>query len=365
MPWTIPASSQGIHESECESSAWEAPPPVGRRVSVTREKIRREKMPRASSRNGTPVPMDIDAKSDGSSVPSEKAQTTYAVGQPVEAKHMAQQVGSFAAKWYSGVVRKVHENGVCDVRFDDGDSEDKVPLKFLRLPRKAKAAAPVKEQQPAAASSAASDDDDEPDEPISQGRGKRKIVPTTCMVDGFAVKRQNMYDLDEGEGSVPQLWLRIVTGLASEQRAVASAGGFRGPGRSYARSIATSAALQGPMWPPVASRAVTSPPRPAPRVYREPRLHPSTRRCGIVSSARRMSPSPGRSARRGTHRASPSPPRVARRGRAWPAPRRRCAASRATSRQLAPPRRNPSQPLRPEDHSTVASSRRIGSRRMR
>ena len=164
--------------------------------------------------------MDIDAKSDRSSVSSEKAQT-YAIGQHVEAKHMAQQVGSFAAKWYSGVVRKVHENGACDVLYDDGDKEDKVPLKFLR---KAKAAAPVKEQQPAAASSAASDDDnDEPDEPISQGRGKRKIVPTTCMVDGFAVKRQNMYDLDEGEGSVPQLWLRIVTGLASEQRSVASA----------------------------------------------------------------------------------------------------------------------------------------------
>ena len=127
-------------------------------------------MPRASSRNGTPVPMDIDAKSDGSSVPSEKAQTTYAVGQPVEAKHMAQQVGSFAAKWYSGVVRKVHENGACDVIFDDGDTEDKVPLKFLRLPRKAKAAAPVKEQQPAAASSAASDDDDEPREPQYYGK---------------------------------------------------------------------------------------------------------------------------------------------------------------------------------------------------
>ena len=187
--------------------------------------------------------MDIDAKSDESSESSEKAQT-YAVGQHVEAKHMAQQVGSFAAKWYSGVVRKVHGNGVCDVLFDDGDKEDKVPLKFLR-PRKAKAAAPVKEQQPAAASSAASNDGDEPDEPVSQGRSKRKIVPTTCMVDGFAVKRQNMYDLDEGEGSVPHLWLRIVTGLASEQRAVSSAGGFRGSGRPYARSSATSAAPEG------------------------------------------------------------------------------------------------------------------------
>jgi hypothetical protein len=209
--------------------------------------------------------MDVDVKSDGSSVTSsEKAPTssekaqTYAAGQHVEAKHMAQQVGSFAAKWYSGVVRKVHENGACDVIFDDGDTEDKVPLKFLRLPRKAKAAAPVTEQQPAAASSAADDDDEEPEEPISQGRSKRKIVPTTCMVDGFAVKRQNMYDLDEGEGSVPQLWLRIVTGLASEQRSVASAVA------SAAQAASTHVRAQprqplrgscGLLWRPVLSRA--------------------------------------------------------------------------------------------------------------
>ena len=133
-------------------------------------------MPRASSRNGTPVPMDIDAKSDGSSVSSEKAQT-YAIGQHVEAKHMAQQVGSFAAKWYSGVVRKVHENGACDVLYDDGDKEDKVPLKFLR---KAKAAAPVKEQQPAAASSAASDDDDEPREPQYYGKRSNQTAQTSA-----------------------------------------------------------------------------------------------------------------------------------------------------------------------------------------
>ena len=36
----------------------------------------------------------------------------------------------------------------------------------------------------------------------SLGRAKRKIKPTTCVVDGFAVKRQNMYDMEEGEGSV-------------------------------------------------------------------------------------------------------------------------------------------------------------------
>ena len=32
--------------------------------------------------------------------------------------------------------------------------------------------------------------------------GKRKVRPTTVMVDGYAVKRQNNYSMDEGEGSV-------------------------------------------------------------------------------------------------------------------------------------------------------------------
>lgn len=102
-------------------------------------------------------------------------------------------------------MRKVHGDGACDVVYDDGDDEEEVPLKFLRLPKKSKAAAPVKEQQPKAAAPVKGqqcDASDDPDETISKGRGKRKIVPTTCMVDGFAVKRQNMYDMEEGEGSV-------------------------------------------------------------------------------------------------------------------------------------------------------------------
>jgi len=162
----------------------------------------------ASSRTGTPTPMDIDGSSpltsDGSSVSSEKA-PPYTVGQRIEAKHMAQRFGSFAAKWYGGVVRKVHGDGACDVVYDDGDDEEEVPLKFLRLPKKSKAAAPVKEQQPKAAAPVKGqqcDASEDLDETISKGRGKRKIVPTTCMVDGFAVKRQNMYDMEEGEGSV-------------------------------------------------------------------------------------------------------------------------------------------------------------------
>ena len=67
----------------------------------------------------------------------------YAVGQQVDAKHLAQKVGSFAAKWYPGVVRKAHGDGACDIDYDDGDQEDKVPLKFIRAPRKLEAQQPV------------------------------------------------------------------------------------------------------------------------------------------------------------------------------------------------------------------------------
>eukprot|EP00967_Tisochrysis_lutea_P044244 scaffold53588_cov30-Tisochrysis_lutea.AAC.5 len=34
------------------------------------------------------------------------------------------------------------------------------------------------------------------------GRGQRLIKPTVAMVGGYAIKRQNMYDMEEGEGSV-------------------------------------------------------------------------------------------------------------------------------------------------------------------
>ena len=41
----------------------------------------------------------------------------YAVGQHLEAKYRAQEVGTFAAKWFSGVVRNVHDDGAVDVVF--------------------------------------------------------------------------------------------------------------------------------------------------------------------------------------------------------------------------------------------------------
>ena len=45
--------------------------------------------------------------------------------------------------WYPGVVHIVHEDGACDINYDDGDKEKSVPLKFLRPQRKLKAKAKV------------------------------------------------------------------------------------------------------------------------------------------------------------------------------------------------------------------------------
>jgi hypothetical protein len=112
------------------------------------------------------------------------------------------------------------------VLFDDGDSEDRVPLKFLRAPEKPipKAdgiAASSRTRSPknsgaAAAADVTASSKIEPEtanettdasvtgeaDEKSLGRAKRKIKPTTCIVNGFSVKRQNMYDMEGGEASV-------------------------------------------------------------------------------------------------------------------------------------------------------------------
>ena len=74
----------------------------------------------------------------------------FEVGQRVEAKFRAQELGSFAAKWYGGVVSKVNAGGATfDVEYEDGDHEDAVPLKFLRQPRKsAKGGSAQKQEVP-------------------------------------------------------------------------------------------------------------------------------------------------------------------------------------------------------------------------
>ena len=95
---------------------------------------------------------------EAAAAPTTTTKHDYAVGQQVEAKHQAQRLGSFAAKWFGGVVSKVHGDGACDIDYDDGDEEDRVPLKFLRPPRapkpkvmaEAAATEPPRAKQPAA-----------------------------------------------------------------------------------------------------------------------------------------------------------------------------------------------------------------------
>ena len=84
--------------------------------------------------------------------------------------------------------------------FDDGDFEAGVPLKFVRV-KKATGGEAAKRKGPAQVSDGAERADPSSGQPDSS-RKKRMIKPTTVMVDGFAVKRQNMYDMEEGEGSV-------------------------------------------------------------------------------------------------------------------------------------------------------------------
>jgi len=57
------------------------------------------------------------------------------------------------------------------------------------------------------------DDDEELAVPAAAQLGKRKIKATTVMIDGHAVKRQNMYGMEEGEGSV---WDRELSGKTDD-----------------------------------------------------------------------------------------------------------------------------------------------------
>ena len=121
---------------------WESEPALKRKTAgeANEPKKRAKKQPPAQEQAAAPPP------------PPTTSTHAYAVGQHVQAKYQAQRVGSMSAKWYAGVVRTVHGDGACDIDYDDGDREDAVPLKFLRLPPppKVKAGATAKEAPPAA-----------------------------------------------------------------------------------------------------------------------------------------------------------------------------------------------------------------------
>ena len=121
---------------------WESEPALKRKTAgeANEPKKRAKKQPPAQEQAAAPPP------------PPTTSTHAYAVGQHVEAKYQAQRVGSMSAKWYAGVVRTVHGDGACDIDYDDGDQEDAVPLKFLRLPPppKVKAGAAAQEAPRAA-----------------------------------------------------------------------------------------------------------------------------------------------------------------------------------------------------------------------
>ena len=73
-----------------------------------------------------------DASSSGTATPSSE----LAAGVRVRARAEATSIGPhrvWQTKWYSGVVRRVHDDGSADVDYDDGDSEERVDPGFIRV----------------------------------------------------------------------------------------------------------------------------------------------------------------------------------------------------------------------------------------
>lgn len=64
-------------------------------------------------------------------------QRTWRGGDYVDAKYLAQQVGSACARWYPGRIVGVSDDGLFyDVLFEDGDYEEAVPVRYVRASRK-------------------------------------------------------------------------------------------------------------------------------------------------------------------------------------------------------------------------------------
>lgn len=64
---------------------------------------------------------------------SSKASTDeFAVGMKVKARYQK------GANWFSGKIMKVHHDGSCDIRYDDGDTETRVLAKYIEMPKDSK-----------------------------------------------------------------------------------------------------------------------------------------------------------------------------------------------------------------------------------
>ncbi|EOD36957.1 hypothetical protein EMIHUDRAFT_201303 [Emiliania huxleyi CCMP1516] len=132
------------------------------------------------------------------------------VGSAVKARFGATEHGAVGTRWFDGVVTRDNGDGSFAIEYADGDVEERVERKYIKPScggADSSAAAAAEADQPArpkSSSSQGSATGDSSDGAAAgqEGRGRRMLKPTTVMVGGFAVKRQNMYDMEEGEGSV-------------------------------------------------------------------------------------------------------------------------------------------------------------------
>ena len=90
-------------------------------------------------------------------LPLPAAEQLWRVGDRVQGHFEAQFHGPARFKWYLGTVRVAHEDGTCDIDYDDGDFEGRVPAAHIahRLPVAAAATAAVAGPAAAAGSAAA------------------------------------------------------------------------------------------------------------------------------------------------------------------------------------------------------------------
>ena len=125
-----------------------------------------------------------------------------AAGQHVSARFGASEHGPAGTRWFHGIIEQVNEDGSRKVLYEDGDVEMAVHPKYIKA-----TSGPTAHRRETLLNSRTlpSKNEDQLDQAGGEeqlGRGQRLIKPTVAMVGGYAIKRQNMYDMEEGEGSV-------------------------------------------------------------------------------------------------------------------------------------------------------------------
>ena len=59
----------------------------------------------------------------------------WRVGDRVLARFGTRENPLSKTKWYPGVVSATHDDGACDIAFDDGDAEARVPAEYVKAER--------------------------------------------------------------------------------------------------------------------------------------------------------------------------------------------------------------------------------------